>query len=150
MSATARDGAAGDVAALAADLRLVVGRLSRRLRAHPPGGLTLSQLSALATVEEHGPLRLTDLAAREGVALPTASRAVDQLVQHGLVGRSADPADARCALLALTPEGSALLAGWRQERAALLAAHLHTLTPADLDRLRQALPVLRAVLAGLG
>src|ERR1700761_5825297 len=47
-------------------LRVAIARLSRRLRHHELAGLTPTQLSALATVERSGPMRLGDVAAAEG------------------------------------------------------------------------------------
>ena len=44
-------------------LRVALARLSRRLRRHELAGLTPTQLAALSTVEQVGPLRLGDLAA---------------------------------------------------------------------------------------
>jgi DNA-binding MarR family transcriptional regulator len=138
-----------DVPRVAADLRLVIGRLARRLRGHGPSGLSPSQLSALANIDEHAPIRLSDLAAVEAVALPTTSRVVELLVQRGLVERRPDPTDGRGVLLALTPAGADALAQWRAARSALLADRLHRLGPADLDRLSAALPVLHALVDAL-
>ena len=49
---------------LAARLRLVVGRLNRRIRIDGRESVPPLQLSAMVTVEEHGPLRLSELARR--------------------------------------------------------------------------------------
>ena len=129
--------------ALAADLRLTVGRLARRLRQQGgSGGLSPSQLSALASVEDLGPLRLGDLAAREGVAAPTMSRVVAHLEDDGLVTRTPDVGDRRAALLKVTPAGRARLRRIRGERTALLQRRLDALTPDERRRLAEALPVL--------
>ncbi len=143
---TARD---HDVPWVAAELRLVVGRLARKLRDHAPSGLTPTQLSALANIDEYGPLRLTALAAREAIAPPTASRAVDGLVAQGLVTREPDPEDARSTILRVSRQGDEFLAGWRQSRDALLAARLAALDPADVAQLAATLPLLRALLDSL-
>src|SRR5881227_1051032 len=90
---------------LAAKLRLLVARLARQLRQHAAGGLTPSQLSALSTINDLGPLRLGELAVQEGVAPPTVTRVVGVLVDAGLVERKGDPDDARSARVAMTDGG---------------------------------------------
>ena len=89
MTAPARD--AVTHAETAARLRVAIARLARQLRQHSPGGLTPSQWSALATVEQFGPLRIGDLAEREGVTAPTATRVVASLEEAGLLSRATDP-----------------------------------------------------------
>src|SRR5215471_9250869 len=75
----------------AARLRVAIARLSRRLRRHVLAGLTPTQLSALATVERSGPLRLGDLAAAEGIAPSTLTRLVTALEERGYVDRTPVP-----------------------------------------------------------
>ncbi len=131
--------------AVAADLRVVVARLARQLRTTSAIGLSPSQLSALAHVDEHGPLRLTDLAAREGVSAPTMSKIVDALVVQHLLVRASDPRDARCALITLTAQGRDALTQLRRSRTAVLAAALGRLGDDDLAKVRAVLPVLQAL-----
>jgi DNA-binding MarR family transcriptional regulator len=130
----------------AARLRLIVGRLSRRLRRTvSPGGLTVTQHSALVAVEEHGPVRLTDLAVIEGVTAPTVARVVEGLVSRGLVDRRADPRDARSSLLTVSADGKDLLVRMRTERTALLASSLARLSEEEIRILERALPVLETL-----
>ena len=143
--AVLKTGAEGD-AALAARLRLVVARLARQLRRHAVGGLTPSQLSALASVARLGPVRLGDLADREGIAPPTLTRIVAALEDQGLVGRRADQDDARCSLVELTPAGSTALEAIRGTATVLLASRIATLSPAARDQLAAAVPVLEQLL----
>ncbi|HVB51307.1 MAG TPA: MarR family transcriptional regulator, partial [Acidimicrobiales bacterium] len=72
-------------------LRLALVRLSRALRQGNTAGLSASQLSALATIDEYGPLRLSALAERESIGAPVATRVVASLEELGLVTRSDDP-----------------------------------------------------------
>jgi DNA-binding MarR family transcriptional regulator len=106
------------------------------------GDLTLSQWSALATVEESGPLRIGELAEREHMSAPTATRVAAALEERGLVTRVVDAADRRSTLLSLAPQGAAMLQQVRRERTAQLAGRLARLDPADVARLMDALPVL--------
>src|SRR2546423_1139048 len=89
-------------AELATRLRLAVGRLHRRIRIDGQESVPPLQLSVLVSVEQHGPLRLSDLARVEGVTAPTMSRVLAALDERGLVSRTADPADARCARITLS------------------------------------------------
>src|SRR3954468_11089477 len=92
-------------AEVAGRLRTASARLNRWLRQQQPiGDLTLSQWSALVTVEEHGPLRLGELAEREHVSAPTATRLAASLEAVGYVARSTDAADRRSSFLALTDD----------------------------------------------
>ncbi|MGN6330193.1 MAG: MarR family winged helix-turn-helix transcriptional regulator [Motilibacteraceae bacterium] len=131
--------------AVAPRLRLAVGRLARRLKDHAVGGLSLSQLSALATVERLGSARLGDLAAAERVSAPTMSRLVASLQEAGLLERASDPEDARATVLTLSRAGARRLDEVRESRTALLADRLSRLSPDDLARLEAALPVLESL-----
>jgi DNA-binding MarR family transcriptional regulator len=125
-----------------ARLRVAIARLSRRLRRHMLAGLTPTQLSALATVERAGPLRLGDLAAAEGIAPSTLTRLVTALEERGYVIRCPVPGDARASTLAIAPEGHAVLERIRQESTTVLADSLRALTGEQLAALAAALPAL--------
>ncbi len=132
---------------LAADLRLAVGRLARRLRQVQLGGLSSSQVSALSAVERLAPVRLGDLAAFEGVTGPTLTKIVTHLETIGLVARTADAADRRAARITLTAEGRERLQRIRSDRDAFLEHRLRNLDPDDRAALAAALPVLRGLAA---
>jgi DNA-binding MarR family transcriptional regulator len=123
-------------------LRVAIARLSRRLRKHELAGLTPTQLAALATVEQTGPLRLGDLAAAERIAPSTLTRLVSALEEHGYVQRRAVPGDARAWTLVVTERGHDVLDRIRQENTLLLADSLQTLSPEQLSALAAALPAL--------
>src|SRR5436305_13060977 len=116
-----------DVTELASDVRLLVGRLARRMRQEAAGGLTPSELSALATIEELGPIQLGDLARVESVAPPTMTRAAGRLEDRGLVRRGPDSADGRVVLVEATAAGRRALRELRTARAAFLAKRLEGL-----------------------
>src|SRR3954447_23564828 len=91
----------------AARLRVAIVRVSRHLRQTSAGDLTLSQWSALGTVETHGPVRIGDLADRGGVSAAPAPRLVAALEQQRLVAREADPSDGRSWRVSLSTAGRA-------------------------------------------
>jgi DNA-binding MarR family transcriptional regulator len=130
----------------AARLRVAVARLARQLRQHSPGGLSPSQWSALVSVEDHESLRIGDLADREGVSAPTATRLVASLEDAGLLSRTTDPADRRTAYVALTTAGRDKLEWARGVRTASLAQRLSAMPEADVRRLVELLPLLESFL----
>ncbi|MFB7378701.1 MarR family winged helix-turn-helix transcriptional regulator [Kitasatospora purpeofusca] len=135
-------------AAAVARLRLVIARLHRRLAQSSAGQeFTFAQQSAIARIEQHGPLRLGELAALEGVSAPSMTRTVGPLVTAGVVERLPDPTDGRSFLVAVAPAGAELLAGIRRQRSELLARRMQALTPDEQAVLLAALPVLEHLLA---
>jgi len=126
-------------------LRVALARLSRRLRRHQLAGLTPTQLAALSTVEQTGPLRLGDLATAEGVAPSTLTRLVAALEESGYVRRDADPRDARASTLAITDQGHDILERLRAENSALLAQWVRQLSLEQRAALASALPALEAL-----
>ncbi|MFI9786924.1 MarR family winged helix-turn-helix transcriptional regulator [Kitasatospora sp. NPDC051984] len=129
-------------------LRLVVARLHRQLaQASGRQDFTFAQLSALARIEAHGPIRLGELATRERVAAPSMTRTVAPLVASGLVTRHPDPDDRRSALVELSTEGVELLAEIRQRRSELLARRTAELDARERAVLLEALPVLERLVA---
>jgi DNA-binding MarR family transcriptional regulator len=134
---------------LPSQLRLTVMRLSRRLRQEAGADITLSQLSALSTVERRGPVSLKELADVERITPPSMTRISTCLEERGLVMRTVDAADRRVARLAITDSGLELLAKTRSRRDAYLAARLQALAPAELATLTEALPILERLVGEL-
>jgi len=116
---------------LAARLRLAVTRLSRRLRQQVVGGLTPSQVAALATVERLGEPTLGELAAVEQVQPPSMTRLVDGLVRSGLVARVTDTVDRRFSRVALTADGRRALQRSRSLKTAFLVRRLERLPESE-------------------
>jgi DNA-binding MarR family transcriptional regulator len=129
---------------VATRLRLAVGRLARRIRL-ATNDIPPLQLSALATLDKHGPLRSGELAAREAVTAPTMTRVLTALTERGLVMREADPTDARSVRVSLSQAGIEALGRIRSERTALLGARIARLSEEQRVALIAALPALEAL-----
>jgi DNA-binding MarR family transcriptional regulator len=132
---------------LPARLRLAIGRLNRRIRVDSAAVLPPLQTSVLVTLEEHEPLRLSELARREAVTPPTMSRVLAALDDAGLLVRTPDPQDARSALVELSAAGRAMIEQLRTERTAVLAERLARLAPEHREALAAAVPALEALVA---
>jgi DNA-binding MarR family transcriptional regulator len=131
---------------LAHRLRPVLVRLSRRMRQQAGAELSPTQGAALGTIDCHGPLTPSELALRERIQRPTATRVLARLEEAGLVARTADPADRRSSLVTTTPSGQALLASVRDRKDAYLAQRLDGLSAEELAVLERAAGILERML----
>jgi DNA-binding MarR family transcriptional regulator len=132
---------------LAGHLRLTIARTARRLRQEAGADLSPSLTAALATVERHGPLTPSDVAAREQIQRPTATRVLARLEEQGLIERMADPRDGRSSLLTASKAGRELLAELRTRKTAFLASRIDRLPPEDRATLERAAAILERMLA---
>ena len=121
-------------------------RVARRLRQEAGAELSPSLTAALSTVERHGPLTPSELATRERIQRPTATRVLARLEQEGLIERTADMFDRRSSLVTVTTAGTALLAELRTRKTAFLAERLETLEPEERATLERAADILERVL----
>jgi DNA-binding MarR family transcriptional regulator len=131
---------------LATRLRLGITRTARRLRQEAGSDLSPTLTAALATIARHGPLTPSELADRERVQRPTATKLLARLEAPGLVVRTADPADRRSSLVAISPAGLALLAEIRTRKDAYLARRLRALSSEERATLRRATEILEGML----
>src|SRR5438093_165647 len=106
---------------MAGRLRVSATRLARVLRRQADTGLSPSQLTALTTIEKHGPITLGALAEHERVAPPSITKVVAKLESAGLVTRAVAAEDRRVSRVVTTREGDALLRESRKRKDAWLA-----------------------------
>jgi DNA-binding MarR family transcriptional regulator len=113
--------------------------------------LSASAAFAMNRVCREGPIRLTTLAAKEGVSQPSMTQLIQRLERVGLVTRLADPDDGRAALIGITGQGQALLDDRKRIRRERLTALLERLTSEEKSALwlsaRVAAPVLDRLVA---
>lgn len=131
-----------DPAFVASQLRGVLGRLVRRLRAEHRFPLT--QGSVLGRLDREGPRSVSDLAAAERVRPQSMAQTVGELEADGLVARRPDPDDGRRALVELTDSGREALRADRQAREGWLARAIHEdLSDEEQELLGRAVELLR-------
>jgi DNA-binding MarR family transcriptional regulator len=97
--------------------------------------LGASAAFAMNRVCREGPIRLTALAAKEGVSQPSMTQLIQRLERQDLVARFADPDDGRACLIGITPRGQALLDDRKRLRRERLAELMTTLTPDEAHAL---------------
>lgn len=133
-------------ARLASDLSLAVVRLARQLRfRRPDSPVSLSQLSALATLSKEGPMTPGALAIRERVRPPSMTRVIASLVELGFVDRSAHPDDGRQVLVSVSPSGTELIEVERRASREWLQQRLAELSPEDRRTLVAAADLMTAI-----
>ncbi|MDT5127475.1 MAG: hypothetical protein QOH54_3119 [Mycobacterium sp.] len=122
-------------------------RLTRKLRKRSQTELTMSQISALSTIQRHGPLRVGDLARREQISKSSVTRLVARLEETDYLERRADPEDGRSFVVVITAHGHELLAASRQRANEFLAHQVGRLSEDDRKSIFAALPSLERLAA---
>lgn len=131
--------------ALAGDLRAVIGKLKRRLRAQAGiGDWTPSQKSVLLRLERDGPTTVSNLARMEGMRPQSMGAALAPLQAAGLVIGTADPDDGRQTLLSLSRACRKKIQERRAARQDWLSRTIAAkLSGAEQERLAKALVLLQ-------
>lgn len=135
-----------NTAALGADLLAVVARINRLANQRIELPLPFAQARLLATIEDQGQTRISDLAALDHCSQPTMTTQVRRLEDAGLVSRAGDPGDARAVLIGITEQGRETLNRVRADRSAAINPFLEHLDDAERSALVEAIRVLRGLL----
>jgi len=104
--------------------------------------MTVGQFQALRRIRK-GIDTVSALAEANRTSRPAVSKAVDALVNKGLVSRLPDERDRRHIHLTLTPEGNHLLEAVYSQAESWLRYKFQSLPPDELATLREALPILQ-------
>lgn len=133
-------------AAEAAELRMSVFRLARRLRAQRAvDSMSDGQFSVLMALKVNGTRTLGELAARERVTAPSMNRTVNCLEESGYLERRSDDADRRKVNIVLTDAGRAVVEETVRRRNAWLEEALDELDADERATLHAASGILRRV-----
>ena len=132
-----------DTAALAADLRGVMGQLVRRLRRE--NLFPLHQASVLGRLDRCGSRSVSDLAAAERVRPQSMAQTVGDLEGEGLVDRKPDPDDRRRALVTITDAGKGRIEADRRAREGWLVKAFEEMPESDLSAVERSVEILRRV-----
>jgi DNA-binding MarR family transcriptional regulator len=132
----------------AAELRVLIGQLSRRLREQSQvDNLTNAQKAVLIHLERDGRATLSALARAEGMRPQSMGPIVSALSNAGLVESGPDPADGRQRILTLTAEARESISASRAAKADwLYRTILSKLTPGEREQLPGAIHLLKRLL----
>ena len=129
-----------EIAPLAADLRIAVGELIRRLRAE--NLFPLNQTWVLGRLDREGPASVSDLAQAMRVRPQSMAQTIGDLEAEAMVTRDPDPNDRRRALVSLTPAGRARIEEDRAVREGWLVKALEELPESDRETIERAVGIL--------
>jgi DNA-binding MarR family transcriptional regulator len=134
-------------AGLAAELRLAVMRMRRRLASerHPDNELSINQMGVLGVLARRGEMTVGELAGAEKVQPPSMTRTVNCLVESGDVVKRPHDSDGRQIVVTLSEQGKSRVAADRVRRDAWLARQLDDLTAGERDVLARAATILEAL-----
>lgn len=120
-------------------------RLVLWARRSTPIQMSSTSITTLDTLEHTGPLRITDLAQREGVSQPGMTTLINRLVEDGCAERFPDPGDGRAVLVRITPTGRQVLDTRRQARSAALRTVIARLPAEHQEALVAAMDALHTL-----
>jgi DNA-binding MarR family transcriptional regulator len=127
-------------------LVIALHRLLRGLRrATGDGAAPPTQLIVLGLLNQHGPLRVGELAVRIPCSQPTATAVVAAMRENGLVRREPDPNDGRGVYVVPTEAGMRTLNSVAQGEAEVLAGLLASVPDTERNALLAAAPVFLAL-----
>lgn len=132
---------------MASELRIVLGKLKRRLREHTnKGDMSLSQMAVLGYLDREGPSTVTTLARAEGVRSQSMGATVAALEEAGLVTGAPNPADGRQIMLSLTAKAREWIKASRAAREDWLSRAIRShLTAAEQEELAKAAALIRRI-----
>jgi DNA-binding MarR family transcriptional regulator len=122
-----------------------LARLILWVRRGTPIQMSSTSITTLDTLEYAGPLRITDLAEREGVSQPGMTTLINRLAGEGYAQRFPDPTDGRATLVRITPAGRQVLAERHAARSAALRSVIDRLPVEHQTSLGAALDALHAL-----
>jgi DNA-binding MarR family transcriptional regulator len=135
-----------DTRALAAELSLAAVRLTRHLRGRRAATqISLTQLSALATLHGDGAMTPGALAAKERVQPPSMTRVIASLLELRLVKRDPHPTDGRQVIVSLSNAGRALIEDETNAREVWMTEQLAKLTPEQQEVLHEAVGIMKQI-----
>jgi DNA-binding MarR family transcriptional regulator len=120
-----------------------LGMVQRDIGRHAMAELGTQGFHALAVLQVHGPLRVSDVAQRLGVDLSVASRQIASLAAEGYVERREDSRDRRAQLVAVTRSGRKVLRESHRRMVAGFTRVLEGWSDEDVNALTSGLERLR-------
>jgi DNA-binding MarR family transcriptional regulator len=145
MSGKPNDRQSGSASALAQELRVLLGKLKRRLREQGRvGDLTPTQASVLLRLESEGPSTASALARGEGIRPQSIGPVLGALEGAGFISGAPDPKDGRQTILSITDACREWILESRAARQDWLTRTIQArLSPQEQDELAAAVELMK-------
>lgn len=127
------------------DLRNAITRLIKKLRKESPSGqgLSLTERSTMALLQQHKTLLPGELAAMEMITGQSMSQVLNHLLEMGYITRTVSQTDKRKINISLSGLGEETIAKYRHERDEWLARAISDVcTPEEQAVLKKAMALL--------
>jgi DNA-binding MarR family transcriptional regulator len=137
---------------LASDLRMALGRISRRLRklyTEAESGVSFLSLAVMNRIDRDGPTSPGNLASDEGVTSAAVAACLTSLENAGLIKREPDASDGRRVVVSLTQAGKQTLRRRDEASVARLSTVLRTFSAHERQAMAAAVPLLEKLAASL-
>ncbi|MFI9505933.1 MarR family winged helix-turn-helix transcriptional regulator [Nocardia sp. NPDC052566] len=132
------------------NLLVTAARLTRLAGVMGGDDLPRAVMRALAVLDEHGALRVSEFARVDRCSQPAATNLIGKLVADGYASRRRDASDSRAVVVELTPAGRARLSAARVTYGAAIASRLTGFDAERLDRIHAELAELLEALKSAG
>ncbi|MEO6885813.1 MAG: MarR family transcriptional regulator [Jatrophihabitantaceae bacterium] len=116
------------------------------VRRQAPSQVSSSTATTLDTLQSAGPLRISELAARESISQPGMTTLINRLEAAGQAERIPDTTDGRATLVRITTVGRTVLADRHEARASALRVELAGLNHDDREALIAAVPAIERLI----
>ncbi len=123
---------------------LIMRDIRNQMRSQRTPDLTVPQFRTILFVDRNTGASLSDVAEHIGIALPSASKLVDDLIKNDLMSREEDPTDRRRVSLAITHRGRTILEASRKGTLTYLSEKLGGTSPSDREAIVKAMRAIRS------
>jgi len=134
-----------DSSAVATDLALASGTMSRLLGQAAGQRRSVTAWRVLSSLDRLGAQRVGDLAIEQRVAQPTMTGLIIRLENDHMVQRQPDPKDGRASLVSLTDAGRQEIQGYRQRAISVLLGGMGGFSDEEQQALARVVPLLQQI-----
>ncbi|MGD6932760.1 MAG: MarR family winged helix-turn-helix transcriptional regulator [Candidatus Bathyarchaeia archaeon] len=124
---------------------LIMRDIRTQMRSRRTNDLTVPQFRTLTYIDHNPEASLSNVSTHLGIALPSTSKLVDELVKKELITRQDHPEDRRRVQLTLTNKGLSILDASRQGALEVLSEKIAFLSVEERETIALAMQTLRLV-----